>query len=114
MDLRRLFGSRSGGVRRAAAIVATALLLFLQLQAAVHPITHVKPAGPSTATLSSPVAVDDCVECALLAGGVHGLAGAAASAFAPPAPLAGAIVAPALVGADEPLPYRSRAPPAHA
>lgn len=60
------------------------LLLFLQGQALVHPITHL-PGKPAQETgIASPQAVETCVECALLAGGftaLHaGLPGAIADA----------------------------------
>lgn len=98
--------------RRATAIAATALLLFLQLQAAVHPITHLRaPADAARATLSAPIVVDDCVECALLAGGAHAVAGALASAFVDVVPIVGTPAVPSFGGARAPLAYRSRAPP---
>ena len=49
------------------------LLLFLQLQALVHPITHLPAAHAQETGLAVPHAAVDCVECSLLAGGFAAL-----------------------------------------
>lgn len=49
------------------------LLLFLQVQALVHPITHLPGAPAHESGLAAPHAAVDCVECSLLAGGFSAL-----------------------------------------
>ena len=89
------------------------LLLFLQFQGYVHPIAHMAPVGADQqdTALHAPQALDDCLECALLASGTHAVAGdspvAVACAIACPA----APVAYAQRASDARAWFESRAPP---
>ncbi len=93
--------------------VLSLLLLFMQLQGHVHPITHLArlaPHAPETVLLA-PQASVDCIECALLAAGsnaVHGESGATFVAAA-----GGSVTQPAFRSraADLPSWFHSRAPP---
>jgi len=98
-------------LRRALAVALCLLLLSLQQQALVHPISHLAGAKPQDTQLSSSKADAPCVECALLAG-----ASAAAVAHAPAWHGDGVAHAAAFHShrtraADTPAWFRSRAPP---
>lgn len=108
---------RLATLRRLANAGALALLLlFLQAQAAIHPIEHFAERFPasSDAGVVEPVAAADCLQCSLLAGGTHAVASATSSAAIPPAPIAFALPRAALVRAGRAAWFESRAPPSFA
>ena len=92
--------------------VLSLLLVTLQQQWHVHPISHLTGhAGPEEPALSSPHSDEACVECALLAGGFN-----AAIAGSPPepdgAPGAGLVFhAYRSRAAEVPAWFQTRAPP---
>lgn len=98
---------------RSAAAWLALLLLFVQLQALLHPIAHLGERVPqeSTAGLSTSHDADACVVCALLASGADS---PTRSSRNPPLP-SGVIASPApaveLQASAAPAWYESRAPP---
>ncbi len=94
--------------------VLALLLLAMQQQSYVHPITHLagRTAPEPETTLSTTGSAVDCVECALLAGGFSVVHGAPAASL-PPARFAGLPLRGSKVRATEtPAWFHSRAPPA--
>ncbi len=91
--------------------VLALLLLFMQGQALVHPIVHLPGAPAHETGLTATHAVEACVECALLAGGVAALLpGTPPAAHGAPAhPLV--FVSHRSRAADVPAWFQSRAPP---
>ncbi|MFO1312343.1 MAG: hypothetical protein U1F41_09795 [Burkholderiales bacterium] len=97
-------------LRRALAVVLCLLLLWLQHEALVHPISHfgVPSKEPGVAGTQ---AAEQCVECGLLAGGVS--AAVAAFAHLEAEPPAADLVFHSYRSrdADAPAWFESRAPP---
>lgn len=97
-------------LRRAFAVVLCLLLISLQQEALVHPLSHF--AAPSKETgIAGAHAGEDCVECALLASGFN--AAVSTGAFVPaPAASAGLVFhSYRSRDADSPAWFQSRAPP---
>ena len=97
-------------LRRALTVVLCLLLLSLQQEALVHPLSHLGTPAKETGA-SALHASADCVECALLASGFS-------AAVSGHAPLAAGAPAAGLVffsyrsrDADAPAWFQSRAPP---
>jgi hypothetical protein len=93
--------------------VLALLLLAMQQQALVHPITHLatRTAPAPESALSTPGPAVDCVECALLAGGFNVVHGTPAASL-PPAHFAALPLRGFKVRAtDAPAWFHSRAPP---
>jgi hypothetical protein len=101
-------------MRRAIRFAVLALLLLsLQHQGYVHPIAHLAGFAPHSqeTALSIPQLSADCVECALLAGGLNAVHGDLA-ATNPVAPVVGPLqLAYQSRAAEVPAWFRSRAPP---
>ena len=99
-------------LRRTFAVVLCLLLLSLQSQALVHPLSHLRLGKPQQTGLASSIVDATCVECALLAGG-------STAAVADPASLHFGEDADAAVvihhyrrAPNAPAWFQSRAPPA--
>jgi hypothetical protein len=93
--------------------VLSLLLLSLQHQGYVHPIAHLAGFAPHSqeTALSAPQLAADCIECALLAGGVNAADGNP-TATNPVAYVAGPLrLAFRSRAADVPAWFQSRAPP---
>jgi hypothetical protein len=88
------------------------LLLALQQEALVHPLQHDAARFAERKVALHTAGDTACATCALIAGGAHGLTGAAHATTA--APPAHAAIAVAIARAAFPAPryYPSRAPPA--
>ena len=105
--------ARRDTTRRSAAAWLALLLLFVQLQALLHPISHLGERVPQepAAGLSTSHDADACVVCALLASGADSPTHSSQS----PPPPSGVIASPAsaveLHASTAPAWYESRAPP---
>lgn len=97
--------------RYAVLVVLSLLLLSLQREAHVHPITHLGvPSKDVVASTSSAAA--DCLECALLAGGFNGVASTSPPEVADAPPVSVVFFSHRSRDADAPAWFQSRAPPA--
>ncbi len=98
-------------IRKFTALALVFLLLGLQQELLVHPLTHMGSLQRGDASLQAPAADTPCVECALLAGATSTAFG---SAWAPPCVAAAddcsAFDTPSRF-ATAPSYYQSRAPP---
>ena len=66
-------------LRRALAVVLCLLLLSLQSQALVHPLSHLGQGKPHETDIASSTVDAPCVQCALLAGGATAMVADAAT-----------------------------------
>jgi hypothetical protein len=97
--------------RYALLVVLSLLLVSLQREAHVHPITHLGVLSKDTVASSSSAAAD-CLECALLAGGFNGAVSASLPAAVEAPPVSLVFFSHRSRDADAPAWFESRAPPA--
>ena len=94
--------------------VLSLLLLFMQHEGYVHPISHLaaRVSMPRETFVSAPAVDADCLECALLASGAHATVGGTIVALADGPVVASATSSYRSRAADAAAWFDSRAPPA--
>jgi hypothetical protein len=92
--------------------VAALLLLFAQAQQVVHPIAHLAHAAEAPGVeLVAPEVGDRCIECSLLAAGMHAVAAASTAVPLVAVPSIQGPWAVASIATGAGAWFRSRAPP---
>ena len=105
-------GTDSTFMRRPAFIVLLCLLLLsLQHQGYVHPLTHLAFDGSRNTAVTNPQADVPCVECALLAGGVDAAHASTALLTSAPPPSSVIFYSYRSRAGEVPAWFHSRAPP---
>ena len=98
-------------LRRALAVVLCLLLLSLQSQALVHPLSHLAKRGPQDAGVAASTIDKPCAQCAVLAGASAAAVGHDAAFQCERISQALAVPSRSSRAADAPAWSRSRAPP---